>query len=194
MHAASEGELMEDVTTRPSETQPAVVDRTEQRAETVRLLRRLYALPDADPSRARLRDRVIAEHMNYARHLARRYAGPGGSLREDLDQVAYLGLVKAVDKFDPERGTPFLGYATPMIIGEIKRHYRDATWAVHVPRRMQELTRDLHQASETLTAELGHAPTIGRLAERLGVSREEIRGARNLGRLPHHLSRPNRRR
>ncbi|HEX4788761.1 MAG TPA: sigma-70 family RNA polymerase sigma factor, partial [Actinospica sp.] len=105
-----------------------------QRAETMRALRHMHGLPASDPHRAQLRDRVIAEHMVYARHIARHYCHRSDASREDLEQVAYLGLVKAVDGFDPEYGTAFLGYATPMIVGEIKRHYRDTTWAVHVPR------------------------------------------------------------
>ena len=85
-----------------------------------------------------------------------------------------MGLVKAVDNFDPEHGTGFLGYATPMIIGEIKRYFRDATWGVHVPRHMQEVTGALHKAVEEMTAERGRAPTIPELAERLDIGQDEI--------------------
>jgi RNA polymerase sigma-B factor len=164
---------MEDVTACAPATGRAV-DRTEQRAETMRTLCRMRELPTDDPLRTVLRDRVVADHMDYARHVARRYARRGDGSREDIEQVAYLGLVKAVDGFDPEYGTAFLGYATPMIVGEIKRHYRDTTWAVHVPRRMQELTGALHQANDALTGELGHPPTIAQLAERLGTTHDEI--------------------
>ncbi|HEX4787150.1 MAG TPA: SigB/SigF/SigG family RNA polymerase sigma factor [Actinospica sp.] len=148
-------------------------DRSEQRAETMRVLRRMADLPADDPERARLRAEVIEDHMAYARHVAQRYGGRGGS-GEDFEQVAYLGLVKAVDNFDPGYGTGFLGYATPMIIGEIKRYFRDATWGVHVPRRMQELTGALRKATDTLTHDLGREPTIAELAERLGAEPEEI--------------------
>jgi RNA polymerase sigma-B factor len=148
-------------------------DRTEQRAETMRVLRRIVALPPDDPERLRLRDEVIEDHMPYARHIAQRYGGRGGS-GEDFEQVAYLGLVKAVDNFDPEHGTGFLGYATPMIIGEIKRYFRDATWGVHVPRRMQELSGALRKATDTLTHDLGREPTIAELAVHLGAEPEEI--------------------
>ena len=148
-------------------------ERAEQRAETMRVLRRMADLPAEDPERARLRDEVIEDHMPYARHIAQRYGGHGAS-GEDFEQVAYLGLVKAVDNFDPEHGTGFLGYATPMIIGEIKRYFRDATWGVHVPRRMQELSGALRKATDTLTHDLGREPTIAELAAHLGAEPEEI--------------------
>ena len=151
----------------------AAADRSEQRAETMRVLRRMAALPAEDPERARLRAEVVEDHMAYARHIAQRYGGRGAS-GEDFEQVAYLGLVKAVDNFDPEHGTGFLGYATPMIIGEIKRYFRDATWGVHVPRRMQELSGALRKATDALTHDLGREPTIAELAERLGAEPEEI--------------------
>jgi len=153
--------------------------RAEQRAETMRVLCRIAELPEDDPERARLRDEVIEDHMPYARHIAQRYGGRGahgvsGATGEDFEQVAYLGLVKAVDNFDPEHGTGFLGYATPMIIGEIKRYFRDATWGVHVPRRMQELSGALRKATDALVHELGREPTVGELAEHLGAEPEEV--------------------
>ena len=147
--------------------------REAQRAETMRVLRTMAGLAADDAQRERLRAEVVEDHMPYARHIARRYAQRGVA-DEDFEQVAYLGLVKAVDHFDPEYGTGFLGYATPMIIGEIKRHFRDATWDVHVPRRMQELTGSLHKATEALTTELGREPTILELAARVGVETEEL--------------------
>jgi RNA polymerase sigma-B factor len=147
-------------------------EREAQRAETMRVLRHMVALPAHDRERTRLRDEVIEDHMPYARHIARRYSNRG-TTAEDFEQVAYLGLVKAVDNFDPEHGTGFLGYATPMIVGEIKRYFRDATWSVHVPRHMQELTGAMHKAAETLATELGRAPTIAELAARLGIETEE---------------------
>jgi RNA polymerase sigma-B factor len=149
-------------------------EREEQRAATMRVLRRMVALPAGDAERARLRDEVIADHMRYARHIARRYGRRRDSGVEDLEQVAYLGLVKAVDNFDPEHGTGFLGYATPMIVGEIKRYYRDATWDVHVPRHMQEVTGALHKAADGLTAELGRSPTLKELAARVGIGEDEV--------------------
>ena len=148
-------------------------ERRQQRAATMRVLRRMVNLPPDDPERTRLRAEVVEDHMPYARHIAHRYRDRGASA-EDFEQVAYLGLVKAVDNFDPEHGTGFLGYATPMIVGEIKRYYRDATWSVHVPRHMQEVTGALHKAADEMTAERGRAPTIPELAERLGIGRDEV--------------------
>jgi RNA polymerase sigma-B factor len=156
-----------------SAPRPLPAEREAQRAETMRVLRLMAALPAGDPERERLRDEVVEDHMQYARHIARRYS-TRGSTTEDFEQVAYLGLVKAVDNFDPEHGTGFLGYATPMIVGEIKRYFRDATWCVHVPRHMQELTGAMHKAADALTAELGRGPSLTELAERLGVETEEL--------------------
>lgn len=152
---------------------PVSAGRAAQRAETMRVLRRMVSLPIGDPERYRLRDEVVRDHMQYARHIARRYS-TRGSAAEDFEQVAYLGLVKAVDNFDPDHGTGFLGYATPMIVGEIKRYFRDATWCVHVPRHMQELTGALHKAADALTADLGRPPTVTELAENMGVPAEEL--------------------
>ena len=154
----------------------AVSPHAERRAETMRIFQRMRKLAENDPERARLRDEVIEDHMPYARHIAARYAGRS-DLVEDFVQVAYLGLVKATDNFDPEYGTGFLGYATPMIIGEIKRYFRDATWDVHVPRRMQELSGALRKATETLTHDLGRSPTVAELAEKLSATPEEIADA-----------------
>ncbi|NUR29103.1 MAG: SigB/SigF/SigG family RNA polymerase sigma factor [Catenulispora sp.] len=149
-------------------------DRAEHRAA---IHRRFEEFADCRPGSARhrvLRDELIAEHMNYARYVASRFSVPADNA-EDLEQVAYLALIKAVDNFDPTRGTAFLGYLTPMVTGEIKRYFRDATWDVHVPRRMQELSLALHGApAEQLERRLGRSPTIAELAEHLGAQPEEI--------------------
>ena len=147
--------------------------RVERRAQTMRVLRRMALLRAGDPEWERLRTDVVRDHMPYARHIARRY-GRRGVADEDFEQVAYLGLVKAVDNFDPEHGTGFLGYATAMIVGEIKRYFRDATWGVHVPRHMQELTGALHRATDALTTEFGREPAIAELAGYLGVDPDEV--------------------
>jgi RNA polymerase sigma-B factor len=144
-----------------------------RRATALRLLGEMATLSADDPHREHLRSQVIETHMPYARYLAARYGMPGEEV-EDLFQVAYLALVKAVDNFDPERGVAFLTYATPMIIGEIKRYFRDSTWAVHVPRRMQELSAQLRSATEQLGQSLGRSPTVGELAEHLGAEPAEI--------------------
>ncbi|MGH3415134.1 MAG: SigB/SigF/SigG family RNA polymerase sigma factor [Actinocrinis sp.] len=145
----------------------------ERRAETMRVFERMHKLPAGDPERERLRAEVIEDHMAYARRIASRYGGRG-EVVEDFEQVAYVGLVKAVDNFDPQHGTGFLGYATPMIMGEIKRYFRDATWDVHVPRRMQELSSALRKANDALTHELGRSPSVAQLAERVNATAEEV--------------------
>ncbi|HZU57339.1 MAG TPA: SigB/SigF/SigG family RNA polymerase sigma factor [Actinocrinis sp.] len=144
-----------------------------KRAETMVLFRHLKDLSPEDPERERLRTQLIEDHMRYARHIALRYGGHG-ELAEDFVQVAYLALVKAVDNFDPERGTGFLGYATPVILGEIKKYFRDATWDVHVPRAMQELTQSVRAAADQFTRERSRSPKVAELAERLGVTSELV--------------------
>jgi len=145
----------------------------ERRAETMRTFHRMHKLPPGDPMRERLRAEIVEDHMAYARRIAARYGGHG-EVVEDFAQVAYLGLVKAVDNFDPNHGTGFLGYATPMIMGEIKRYFRDSTWDVHVPRRMQELSSSLRKATEALTQELGRSPSVEELAKHVKATPEEV--------------------
>ncbi|WP_432417595.1 RNA polymerase sigma factor SigF [Actinoplanes solisilvae] len=137
------------------------------------LLVNLSALPPGDPARAGLRDRAIEAWLPLARHLAHRYSGRGEPT-DDLVQTATVGLIKAVDKFDPERGVDFAGYAIPTIIGEIKRHFRDRTWSVRVPRRLQELRLAITEANSTLTHSLGRSPTVADVATHLGVSEEDV--------------------
>jgi RNA polymerase sigma-B factor len=160
---------------RDADRQPSgpVSPHAERRAETMRVFHRMCKLTPGDPERERLRAEVIEDHMAYARRIAARYGGHG-EVVEDFVQVAYLGLVKAVDNFDPAHGTGFLGYATPMIMGEIKRYFRDATWDVHVPRRMQELSSALRKATEALTQELGRSPSVAELAEKVHATPEEV--------------------
>ena len=160
-------------------------DRTAQRAAALLMLARMHQVEPGGPEHAALRDLVIAEYMPYARHLAVRYAA-GGRIGEDLRQVAYLGLIKAVDNFDPEYGAAFLSYATPMILGEIKRYFRDHSWAVHVPRRIQELNGRVHPAAEALTQRLRRAPTVRELAGILVAEPGDVLDAMEATGL-HHL-------
>jgi RNA polymerase sigma-B factor len=121
----------------------------------------------------RARELVVEAHLPLVRALASRYAGRGESL-EDLIQVGSIGLVLALRRFDPDRGVPFRGFAIPTIVGEIRRHFRDRSWALHVPRRLKELSLRLTRAVETLTAELGRTPTIAELATALDVADDEV--------------------
>jgi RNA polymerase sigma-B factor len=120
-----------------------------------------------------LRDDLVTAHMGLAEYLARRFTNRGEPL-DDLVQVAALGLLKAVDRFDPERGLEFSTYATPTIVGELKRHFRDKGWAVRVPRRVQELHLRLGSVVSNLSQELGRSPTIGEIAHSAAVSEEEV--------------------
>ncbi|MEV0459298.1 SigB/SigF/SigG family RNA polymerase sigma factor [Catellatospora methionotrophica] len=141
------------------------------------LLVLLHAAPAGSAARAAARSRAIEWYLPMATHLARRYRNRGEPL-DDITQVARIGLVKAIDRFDVGRGLPFAGYAVPTIIGEIRRHFRDTTWEVRVPRRVQELYRDLAVTTEDLTGELRRTPSTAQLAERLGVSTHEVGIAR----------------
>lgn len=120
-----------------------------------------------------LRDQLVAENLRLALHLARRFSNRGVSL-DDLEQVASLGLLRAIDRFDPERGLEFSTFATPTILGELKRHFRDKGWSVRVPRRVQELHIRLNTIVADLTHQLGRSPTIGELATAARASEEEV--------------------
>jgi RNA polymerase sigma-B factor len=128
----------------------------------------------------RLRDELVEAHIGLAEYLARRFANRGEPL-DDLVQVALIGLVKAVNRFDPNRGVEFSTYATHTIAGELKRHFRDKGWAVRAPRRMQELYLRLTQVVSSLGQQLGRSPTIGELAAETQVSEEEVLEALEAG-------------
>ena len=112
-------------------------------------------------------------HLPLVEHCARRFRNRGEPF-EDLVQVGTIGLIKSIDRFDPDRGVEFSTYATPTIIGEIKRYFRDKGWAIRVPRRLQELRMQIGSASAELTQTLGRSPTPRELAEAIGCSVEEI--------------------
>ena len=129
-----------------------------------------------------VRDRLILAHMNLVRYLARKFANRGEPL-EDLTQVGMIGLINAIDRFDPDRGIRFATYATPTIVGEIRRYFRDRGWAVKVPRRLQELNLAANKAIEQLTQRLDRAPTVPELAAELNISEAEALEATELGEL-----------
>jgi RNA polymerase sigma-B factor len=120
-----------------------------------------------------LRNALVEEHMRLAEFLARRFAHRGEPL-DDLRQVALVGLLKAVERFEPDRGLQFSSFATPTIVGELKRHFRDRGWAVRVPRRVQELHLELDRTIAMLSQDLGRAPTPREIAERAGVQEEDV--------------------
>ncbi|WP_280869864.1 SigB/SigF/SigG family RNA polymerase sigma factor [Streptomyces sp. MJP52] len=144
-------------------------DRSAARA----LFVRLRSLEPGTPEYGELRDRLVRMHLPLVEHLARRFRNRGEPL-DDLTQVATIGLIKSVDRFDPDRGVEFSTYATPTVVGEIKRHFRDKGWAVRVPRRLQELRLSLTTATAELSQTHGRSPTVHELAERLGISEEEV--------------------
>src|SRR5690242_1819457 len=128
----------------------------------------------------KLRNELIEAHKSLASHLARRYANRGEPF-DDLLQVAYLGMLKAVERFDPERGLEFSTFATATVEGELKRHFRDKTWSIRVPRRPQELHLRLGNVINDLSQRLNRPPRIPEVAAELGVSEEEVLEAMEIG-------------
>ncbi len=129
-----------------------------------------------------LRDRLVEEFSGLAHHLARRFVHRGEPL-DELQQVAMVGLFKAIDRFEPDRGMQFSTFAVPTILGELKRHFRDTGWAVRIPRRLQELYLQLNRVVAELTQELGRSPTPAELAARAEVDEEEVLEAMEAGSL-----------
>lgn len=127
-----------------------------------------------------LRNALVTEHLSLAEACARRFANRGEPL-DDLEQVAMVGLVKAVERFDPRQGVPFAGFAVPTITGELRRHFRDATWALKVPRGAKDLHVRIPAAVERLQTALGRPPTPGEMAEDLGVSVDQVLDALDAG-------------
>src|SRR2546429_21686 len=140
------------------------------RADKAALLR--VSADFAESRDPKLRDELIEAHLGLAEYLARRFTNRGEPL-DDLVQVASLGLVKAVERFDPSRGLEFTTFATPTIVGELKRHFRDKGWAVRVPRRVQELHLRVTRVIDDLALELGRSPTVQEIAQRAGTSEDE---------------------
>lgn len=143
------------------------------RVREAELLDLIASLPEDDPRRATARDELVTMHLPLASFLARRFRDRGESL-DDLTQVATVGLIKAVDRFEPDRGVQFSTFATPTMVGEIKRHFRDKGWAIRVPRRLQELRLAITRATAELSQSTGRSPTVAELAEHIGVTEEEV--------------------
>jgi len=156
----------EEISPAPSE---AVGDRARARA----LFAEMVRLPEGSAQRQAIRDELVETHLPLVEYLARRFRNRG-ELHDDLVQVATIGLIKSVDRFDLERGVEFSTYATPTIVGEIKRHFRDKGWAIRVPRRLQELKLSLAKATSELAQRNGRSPTVAELATYLGMSEEDV--------------------
>jgi len=139
------------------------------------LLRRYHQ--DGDTS---AREALIERHLPLVRSLARRYAGRGEAL-EDIEQVGAIGLIKAIDRFELERDVSLATYATPNVVGEIKRHFRDKGWAIRVPRALQELNASMSGAIERLTVKLSRSPSIAEIADELETTPEQVLEALEVG-------------
>jgi RNA polymerase sigma-B factor len=153
-------------------TYPSSEGRAARAQEDRRLLVRYHREGDAAA-----REQLVERFLPLARQLARRYQR-GGEQLDDLVQVASLGLLKAIDRFDPGRETAFSSFAVPTILGELKRHFRDKGWAVRVPRDLQELAVKVDRVAEDMARELGRAPTPSEIAERIGATLEQVLEAR----------------
>jgi RNA polymerase sigma-B factor len=168
-----------DPTLTPEDAPPTA--REEQRLLSRELFARLDALPEdaaaGDPGvaaeRQEVRDQLVALHLPLVEHLARRFRNRGEPY-DDLLQVGTIGLIKAIDRFDTDRGVEFSTYATPTVVGEIKRHFRDKGWAVRVPRRLQDLRLQITAATQELSQSQGRSPTVSELASHLGLGEDEV--------------------
>jgi RNA polymerase sigma-B factor len=157
---------------------PDTADVTESRpgsdyAHLAPLFAERALLPRDDPRQAALREELITGHLPVARHIARRFAHRGDNV-DDLEQVATVGLIGAVDRFEPGRGTDFLSFAVPTITGEIRRHFRDRSRTIRIPRRITQLQAAVHECTTVLTQRLGRAPRPSELAEALGVPLDDV--------------------
>jgi RNA polymerase sigma-B factor len=151
---------------------PAPEDRAARAREDRRLLERYHVNGDVAA-----REALVERFLPLARQLARRYQR-GGEPLDDLIQVASLGLLKAIDRFEPDRTTAFSSFAVPTILGELKRHFRDKGWSVRVPRDLQEMAVRVDRVAEELSREIGRAPTPAEIAEHIGATTEQVLEAR----------------
>ena len=141
--------------------------------DEVREIFTAYQAAGDEQERAKHRERLVSQHIGLVEFLARRFRNRGEPV-EDLIQVGTIGLLKAIDRFDLDREVEFSTYATPTIVGELKRHFRDKGWAVRVPRRLQELHLELTKTVGNLAHDLGRSPTVEEIAKAAGISEEEV--------------------
>jgi RNA polymerase sigma-B factor len=161
--------------TKPDDT-PIVTQRDERaadRARTRELFAELAECEGDEVQHRQVRDQLVEMHLPLVEYLARRFRNRGEPL-DDLVQVATIGLIKSIDRFDLDRGVEFSTYATPTIVGEIKRHFRDKGWAIRVPRRLQEMKLSLTKATAELSQRNGRAPTVAELAAHLELSEDDV--------------------
>ncbi|MFI6927420.1 SigB/SigF/SigG family RNA polymerase sigma factor [Nonomuraea spiralis] len=151
----------------------AVLDIALDEMTAEQLLAEMNRPEASDEHKARIRERVVTMYDSLVVEVTRRYRHQREPM-EDLRQAAYVGLMKAINGFDPELGHEFRGYAMITMVGEVKRHFRDRTWAVKVPRVYQERRLELNKATSELTQTLGHAPTVAELAAHMGITDEDV--------------------
>jgi len=156
---------------------------TDGQREEVRRLLREYAA-DRDPA---VRDRLVELNSDLVHYIARRFANRGEPL-EDIEQVGFLGLINAIERFDPGLENEFSTFATPTIMGEIRRYFRDRSWAIRVPRRLQENYLRVVRAEEQLRGELGRQPSVSEIGERLGLAPDEVLAALEVSPAQHTVS------
>ncbi len=172
-----------DTTDTRTGTLPDITDPTKVAPKDARQLSRLFfdqlaVLEEGTPEHAYARNTLIEMNMSLVRFAAGRFRSRGPEEMEDIVQVGMIGLIKAIDRFDLSREAEFTSFAIPYIVGEIKRFFRDTTWAVHVPRRLQEARVQLARATEELSSRLGRTPTVKELSELMSLSEDEVREAR----------------
>lgn len=149
------------------------VERADEYAHLAAPLRAFAATPADDPARSALRDELARGFHPVVRHIAGRYRHRGEPV-DDLEQVGVIGLLNALDRFEPDHGSPFLAFAVPTITGEIRRYFRDRTWSMRVPRRLKDIQSRMARAQEELFSRHGRAPKVSELAEHLGIPRDEV--------------------
>ncbi len=153
--------------------QSGATDISAIRARSAELFAVLRGEESTEAEQVQSREDLVRLHLPLVEHLTRRFLNRGEQY-DDLLQVGTIGLIKAIDRFDAERGVEFSTYATPTIVGEIKRHFRDKSWAIRVPRRLQELRASISAVSAELTQDLGRSPTVAEIAAKIGVTDEEV--------------------
>jgi RNA polymerase sigma-B factor len=152
---------------------PARAEASSPEREELRRLHRLYRDTTDPQARDRIREQLVRGYESLVHFLARRFQSRSEPL-EDIVQVGYLGLIKAIERFEPDLGNEFTTFATPTILGEIRRYFRDKGWAIRFPRRLQELYQQVVRTNEQMKNELNRQPTVAEVAERLGVQPDDV--------------------
>ncbi|MFH9728079.1 SigB/SigF/SigG family RNA polymerase sigma factor [Streptomyces sp. NPDC017254] len=161
----------------PEIENPLAVSTADARTLSAPLFERLRSLEEGTASYSYVRNTLVELNLSLVKYAATRFRRSGESW-EDIVQVGTVGLIKAINRFDPERGNEFMSFALPTVLGEIRRHLRDTGWSVHVPRRLQELRLDLAKANDALEQDLGRPPTSSELSDHLHITEAELREGR----------------